>query len=110
MKPDGTDQRKITSLGAMSWAPIFHPSGDYIIFATNLLGFDNFELYMVDAEGERPPVRVTDRKGFDGLSLMAQDVLRQDPFCGAVFAALGVGGDGKLHGRISGTPAVLSLA
>ncbi|HVY89956.1 MAG TPA: M28 family peptidase, partial [Hyphomonadaceae bacterium] len=73
MNPDGSDQRKITSLGAMSWAPIFHPSGDYIIFATNLLGFDNFELYMVDAAGKREPVRVTDRKGFDSLPMFHPD-------------------------------------
>ena len=26
------------------------------------------------------------RRGFDGLSLMAQDVLQQDPFSGAIFA------------------------
>ncbi len=73
MKADGTDQRKITNLGAMSWAPIFHPSGDYIIFSTNLLGFDNFELYLVDVAGKREPVRVSDRKGFDGLPMFHPD-------------------------------------
>ena len=73
MNADGTDQRKITDLKAMSWAPIFHPSGDYIIFATNVLGFDNFELYMVDAEGKRPAVRVSQRKGFDGLPMFNPD-------------------------------------
>jgi Tol biopolymer transport system component len=73
MNADGADQRKITSMGAMSWAPIFHPSGDYIIFSTNLLGFDNFELYMIDAAGKRAPVRVTDRKGFDGLPMFHPD-------------------------------------
>lgn len=70
---DGTGEKKITNLGAMSWAPIFHPSGDYIIFSTNLLGFDNFELYMVDAEGKHAAVRVTDRKGFDGLPMFNPD-------------------------------------
>ena len=25
------------------------------------------------------------RKGFDGLSMLAQDVLKQDPFSGAIF-------------------------
>ncbi len=69
MNADGSNERKITDLGVMSWAPIFHPSGDYIIFSTNLLGFDNFELYLVDAKGMRDPVRVTDRKGFDGLPM-----------------------------------------
>ena len=51
MNADGTDKRQLTRLGAMSWAPYFHPSGDYLIFTTNLHGFANFELYLVDAEG-----------------------------------------------------------
>jgi Tol biopolymer transport system component/Zn-dependent M28 family amino/carboxypeptidase len=73
MNPDGSDQQKITAMGAMSWAPIFHPSGDYIIFSTNILGFDNFELYLVDASGKREPVRVTERAGFDGLPMFHPD-------------------------------------
>jgi transposase len=37
---------------------------------------------------------VTDmRKGFDGLSMLAQDVLKQDPFSGAVFCFRGRRGD-----------------
>jgi transposase len=37
---------------------------------------------------------VTDmRKGFDGLSLIAQDALKQDPFSGAIFAFRGRRGD-----------------
>src|SRR5690606_13754053 len=67
MKADGTDEKQITRLNAMSWAPIFHPSGDYIVFTTNLHGYHNFELYIVDAEGRRAPVRVTELEGFDGL-------------------------------------------
>jgi Tol biopolymer transport system component len=67
MKVDGSDQRQLTRLGAMSWAPFFHPSGDYLIFATNLHGFGNFELYLVDADGQSEPVRVTATDGFDGL-------------------------------------------
>ena len=35
MAIDGTDKRQITYLEAMSWAPYYHPSGDYIVFATN---------------------------------------------------------------------------
>src|SRR5204862_7920150 len=67
MKPDGSDQRHVTDFGAMSWAPYFHPSGEYILFASNKLGFDNFEVFMVDAEGRKEPVRVTYSDGFDGL-------------------------------------------
>ncbi len=73
MNRDGTEQTAITSLGNMSWAPFFHPSGDYIVFATNRHGFNNFEIYMVDAQGERDPVRVTYREGFDGLPVFTPD-------------------------------------
>jgi Tol biopolymer transport system component len=73
MKPDGSDQRQITDFGSMSWAPYMHPSGRYIIFSSNKLGFENFELFMVDAEGTKEPVRVTYSDGFDGLPVPSPD-------------------------------------
>ena len=73
MLPDGSDRKRITDFGAMSWAPYFHPSGDYLIFTSNILGFDNFELYIVDAAGEKEPVRVTSTDGFDGLPVFSPD-------------------------------------
>lgn len=73
MRLDGSDQRQLTRLGVMSWAPFYHPSGDYIIFTTNRHGFGNFELYMVDAQGEREPVRVTFTDGPDVLPVFTPD-------------------------------------
>jgi Tol biopolymer transport system component len=73
MNPDGSDPRQITDFGSMSWAPYMHPSGAYIIFASNKLGFENFELFMVDAEGTKEPVRVTYSDGFDGLPVPSPD-------------------------------------
>lgn len=73
MNADGTDQKPLTKMGAMSWAPFFHPSGKYLIFTTNKHGFDNFELYLVDAAGAKEPVRVTDAEGFDGLPVFSPD-------------------------------------
>jgi Tol biopolymer transport system component len=73
MKLDGTDQRQITNFGAMSWAPYFHPSGEYILFASNKLGFENFEVFMVDSDGRKEPVRVTYSDGFDGLPVPSPD-------------------------------------
>jgi Tol biopolymer transport system component len=70
---DGSDPKQVTRLGAMSWAPYFHPSGDYMIFATNLQGFANFELYIVDAAGTKEPVRITSTDGFDGLPVFSPD-------------------------------------
>lgn len=73
MNADGSDQKQITHLGKMSWAPFFHPSGDYIIFTTNLLGYHNFELYIIDTEGKQEPQRVSFLDGFDGLATFSPD-------------------------------------
>jgi Tol biopolymer transport system component len=73
MNLDGSDQRQITDFGAMSWAPYIHPSGEYLLFASNKLGFENFEVYMVDIEGRKEPVRVTYSDGFDGLPVPSPD-------------------------------------
>ena len=72
-KPDGTDARQITSFGAMSWAPYVHPSGQYLLFASNKLGFENFEVFMVDIDGRKEPVRITYADGFDGLPVPSPD-------------------------------------
>ena len=73
MNPDGSEQTQITDFGAMSWAPYFHPSGEYILFASNKLGFTNFEVFMVDVEGTKQPVQVTYTDGFDGLPVPTPD-------------------------------------
>ena len=73
MNPDGSDVRQITDFGAMSWAPYIHPSGQYILFASNKLGFENFEIYMVDIDGKKEPVRITYSDGFDGLPVPSPD-------------------------------------
>jgi Tol biopolymer transport system component len=72
-RPDGSDARRLTDFGAMSWAPYVHPSGEYVLFASNKLGFTNFEIYMVDVEGTKEPVRVTFTDGFDGLPVPTPD-------------------------------------
>ena len=73
MKLDGSDVQRLTDFGAMSWAPYIHSSGQYVIFASNKLGFENFELFMVDIDGKKEPVRVTYSDGFDGLPVPSPD-------------------------------------
>lgn len=73
MKTDGSDKRRITDFKSMSWAPSYHPSGRYIIFTSNKFGFENFELFVVDVNAEREPVRVTFTPGFDGLPVFSPD-------------------------------------
>ncbi len=73
MNLDGSDPTQITDFRSMSWAPYQHPSGEYVLFASNKLGFENFELFMVDAAGTKEPVRVTYSPGFDGLPVPSPD-------------------------------------
>jgi Tol biopolymer transport system component len=73
MNIDGSDQRQLTHLGAMCWAPFYHPSGDYIVFTTNKHGFQNFELYFIDTNAEREPVRATFTDGPDVLPVFTPD-------------------------------------
>ena len=71
--PDGSDAKRITDFRSMSWAPYAHPSGRYIVFTSNKLGFENFELFVVDVEGRKEPVRITYSDGFDGLPVPSPD-------------------------------------
>jgi Tol biopolymer transport system component len=73
MKPDGSGKKQITDFGAMSWAPYEHPSGEYFLFASNKLGFENFEVFIVDKAGLKEPVRITHTPGFDGLPVPSPD-------------------------------------
>lgn len=73
MRVDGTDERRLTDFKSISWAPFPHPSGEYVVFASNKYGFANFELFLVDVEGERVPTRVTFTDGFDGLPTFSPD-------------------------------------
>jgi Tol biopolymer transport system component len=73
MDKNGGDVVQVTDFGFMSWAPYFHPSGEYLIFTSNKMGFENFELYVVDRAGKKEPVRVTYTDGFDGLPVFSPD-------------------------------------
>jgi Tol biopolymer transport system component len=73
MNLDGSDKRQVTDFKSMSWAPYIHPSGEYLLFASNKLGFENFEVFMVDVAGTKEPVRITYSDGFDGLPVPSPD-------------------------------------
>jgi len=73
MDVDGSNQRQLTAEAMVSWGPYFHPSGDYIIYSSNVLGHANFELFMIDVEGVKEPVRVTNTAGTDILPVFSPD-------------------------------------
>ena len=61
----------------MSWAPYEHPWGRYFLFSSNKLGFEKFELFMVDTAGKKEPVRVTYSDGFDRIPVPSPDGTKQ---------------------------------
>jgi Tol biopolymer transport system component len=74
MNADGSDKRQITDLGAASFAPYFHPSGEKIIFSSNHgdPSGREFDLWMVDLDGDNPE-RITFTGGFDGFPMWSPD-------------------------------------
>lgn len=74
MNADGTDQRRVTRFQGASFGPFFHPSGERIIFSSNLhdpSGRD-FDLYMIALDGTGLE-RVTTHPEFDGFPMFSPD-------------------------------------
>lgn len=71
---DGTNVRQVTSNGMANFAPFFHPSGEKVIFCSNLSdpGKRNFDLYLVDLDGDNLE-RVTHFADFDGFPMFSPD-------------------------------------
>lgn len=76
MRADGSEKRQITSHGGANWAPFFHPSGEKIIFASDMDNENprvpNFELYMINLDGTGLE-RVTFDTAFDGFPMFSPD-------------------------------------
>ena len=74
MDADGKNKKQITSLGAASFAPFFHPDGKRIIFCTNYNtgNVRNFDLYMVNVDGTGLE-RITYNETFDGFPMFSPD-------------------------------------
>jgi Tol biopolymer transport system component len=76
MNVDGSNKRKITNLGAASFAPFFHPDGKKIIFSSNHFADDsrkrNFDLLMINTDGTGLE-RITTYESFDGFPMFTRD-------------------------------------
>jgi len=71
---DGSNRRQLTDNGAANFAPYWHPSGEKIIFSSNMddpRGRD-FELYLINVDGTGLE-RVTWSEGFDGFPVFHPD-------------------------------------
>ncbi len=77
MGSNGNHKRRITNLGAASFAPAFFPKGKHlrIIFSSNqgsTGGMGNFELYTINVNGTKLE-QITYSPGFDGFPMFSPD-------------------------------------
>ena len=74
MKADGTEKRRVTSLGAAAFAPSFFPDGKRILFATNHADPKgrNFDIWAVNLDGSDLE-QITHYPEFDGFPLFSPD-------------------------------------
>lgn len=74
MNADGSEKRQITRNGKANFCPFPHPSGERIIFASNMDDPKGriFELYLVNIDGSGLE-RVTHNPTFDGFPMWSSD-------------------------------------
>lgn len=84
---DGDNVRRLTDNGAANFAPFFHPSGERVIFCSNLADPKrrNFDLFLVNLDGSGLE-QVTYFEAFDGFPMWAPDG-RTFVFCSNRFNA-----------------------
>jgi TolB protein len=70
---DGTNIRKVTSLGGANWAPFFHPGGEKILFSSNhKTGRFPFNIFMIDIDGTNLK-QITFDDTFDAFPMFSFD-------------------------------------
>ncbi|MFC2075323.1 TolB family protein [Bdellovibrionota bacterium] len=74
MNADGSDKRQITNNSVANFAPFFHPSGEKIIFASNLHNPQgrNYDLFMINIDGTGLE-RITYEETFDSFPMFSPD-------------------------------------
>lgn len=74
MDADGSNKRQITNNGAANFAPYFHPSGEKIIFSSNLGDPTGrvFHIYMINIDGTGLE-QVTTEGTFNGFPMFSPD-------------------------------------
>lgn len=74
MDADGSNKLQLTDNGAANFGPYFHPSGERIIFSSNMgdPAGREFDLWMIDADGENLE-QITFSGDFDGFPMFNSD-------------------------------------
>jgi Tol biopolymer transport system component len=81
MDADGSNKTQLTRNGAANFCPFFHPSGQRVIFSSNMEDPKgrNFDIYTIDVDGKNLE-RVTSEESFDGFPMFSPDG-RRLAFC-----------------------------
>lgn len=70
-------EHQLTDDQNVNWAPFWHPSGRYLVFASSAIGHRNYEVFAIEADpgpaGARRTARITHAEGFDGLPAFSPD-------------------------------------
>jgi Tol biopolymer transport system component len=71
---DGSNVQQVTDNGAANFGPFFHPSGEKIIFSSNMddPAGREFDLYMINVDGTGLE-RITYTEDFDGFPMFSPD-------------------------------------
>lgn len=69
---------QITDNRDVNWAPFWHPSGEFMVYASSQVSHGNYEVFAIpfdanDPEKKQEPVRITYASGFDGLPVFSAD-------------------------------------
>ncbi len=76
------EERQVTSNRHVNWAPFWHPSGEFLIYATSEVGHHNYEVFSIEVPrgssiskgpNELKHRRLTSAPGFDGLPVFSPD-------------------------------------
>ncbi|HSX11750.1 MAG TPA: hypothetical protein VLF94_08555 [Chlamydiales bacterium] len=72
IRPDGSDERQLTSDPHVNWAPFWHPNNRLIAYTTSRHGHHAYQIYLLDIETNRE-YRLTYSHTFEGLPSFSAD-------------------------------------
>ncbi|MFI4893073.1 MAG: TolB family protein [Phycisphaerales bacterium JB058] len=69
---------QLTNNRHVNWAPFWHPSGEFLVYASSEVSHGNYEVFALPFDANEPektqePVRITYASGFDGLPVFSAD-------------------------------------
>lgn len=69
---------QLTDNRHVNWAPFWHPSGEYMLYASSEVSHGNYEVFAIRFDADNPekqqtPIRITHAAGFDGLPVFSAD-------------------------------------